>query len=150
MKTYLSGGGTVEDMHNVNLHFAENILYKKLLVIPQAAAPELVSFEFCEDFIGNISAFDHLLIEMEESLEEITSDIISRFGGIYFLGGMTSTLMHEIKTHRFDVLVDQFIKEGKPVCGMSAGAVIMGSNLATVENDPDEKRNNLIFEEIEQ
>ena len=82
MKIYLSGGGTVEDMHNVNDHFAENILNKKLLVIPQAAAPGLVSYQFCRDFIEYTTEFEPLLIKIFETLENNTFADISILGGI--------------------------------------------------------------------
>jgi dipeptidase E len=132
MKIILSGGGDYEDMANVNDCFAQYLTHKKMLCLIQAAEPEILTFDQCFDWIKNIPQFEDVHIGMWASLEQKEYEDLSDYDGIYIMGGDTLKLINAIKSNHFEPLLMRFLADGKPICGMSAGAIIMGSHISTI------------------
>lgn len=56
---------------------------------------------------------------------------LSDFDGIYIGGGNTYRLLQQVRTSGFDRAITRFIREGRPVYGGSAGAILLGSDIDT-------------------
>ena len=85
-------------------------------------------------FKGEIEFWDNL---MGKSFEDLNN-----FDSIYIEGGNPFILLNEIKKTKFMDALKKYIKSGKLVYGQSAGALIMGADIAfaasayDVENSP--------------
>lgn len=126
----LAGGGGAAASRLLDEVFASWIGSGRLLYLPlalqeerhTAAAAWLRStFEplgVCH--IESWSAFDgHDALELVD------------FDGVYIGGGNTYRLLQQVRTSGFDKAITRFIREGGPVYGGSAGAILLGSDIDT-------------------
>jgi dipeptidase E len=126
----LAGGGGAADSRSLDEVFAEWIGSGRLLYLPlalheerhTAAAAWLRSTlePLGVSHIESWSAFDG------HDARELTD-----FDGVYIGGGNTYRLLQQVRASGFDAAITRFIREGGPVYGGSAGAILLGRDIDT-------------------
>ena len=132
MKLFLSAGGSQEDSKELDKEFAKEIK-GKLLYIPIAMEEERHSYPDCFKWLK--SCFNPLNIYDIEMWTNLKNKDLKKYSAIYIGGGNTFKLLKELKESGFDKELLKFIKEGKPVYGGSAGALILGKNILTSHDE---------------
>ncbi|MCA1058949.1 Type 1 glutamine amidotransferase-like domain-containing protein [Rossellomorea aquimaris] len=133
---YLSGGGDKEQTYEIDRVFAGELgSGKPLLYVPIAMNTAHISYEDCYKWIYSVmDPFGITDITMWTNLRGKTSKDLMKFGAVYIGGGNTFSLMHDILQSGFSSQLTTFIDEGGLIYGGSAGAIVMGSHLATCEH----------------
>jgi dipeptidase E len=124
----LTGGGNSVDSKPLDELFIQLINKKKILYIPVAWK----SGDFDECYEWFYSTFSNLGVtdfEMWTDLYNKSLGDLKQFGGIYLGGGNTFSLLDHIKKSQFGKLLVKSIKNGIPVYGGSAGAIILGKDI---------------------
>ncbi len=127
---FLSGGGSAEDSQLLDKKFVSLIEPgQRLLYIPIAWQNDL---EQCRTWITPIlSQLGISDFEMWKDVENKSYEDITVFGAIYIGGGNTFSLLNDLQKTGFIELLKKFIDSGRPVYGGSAGAIILGKDIAT-------------------
>lgn len=74
-------------------------------------------------------------IQMWTELESHAPQELQAFGGVYIGGGNTFTLLHLLRASGFDSALRRFALEGGAIYGGSAGAILLGADIASCERD---------------
>ena len=155
MKTtlFLAGGGNEKDSLKIDTQFIKCLRHKKIVYIPLALEPSINGYEGCFDWISSTLSErltgDFVDISMWTNLKGKKETDLDGFDAVYIGGGNTYNLLKKIKETGFDQILINFYKKGGIIYGGSAGAIICGYNIATVEeeneiNYADNKALNLI------
>jgi len=138
-KIAIAGGGTENDSIPIDLHFSSWLdRSKSLLYIPVALRWSPAKYENTKVWLENtFKPCGICNIQMTIDISKVSNEKIFEYAGIYIGGGNTFYLLKEIRNSGFDYYLSRFVEEGGPVYGGSAGAVILGKNVLTV-NDIDE------------
>ncbi len=137
MNLILSGGGDSKKSKGVDSLFTSLLKNNKILYIPVAMDRIKHSDSECLIWLkGNFSLygnFDFTLLN-EEGIKEFKYEKFLDFGGVFIGGGNTYKLLKIFKENSFDKhLVKLLTETDIPVIGGSAGAVIFGKDIETVE-----------------
>lgn len=151
-KLFLSGGGSEKDSFELDSLFVKSFIKKKILYIPLAATLDAMGYEGCYDWItATLSAHteDFLEIIMSLNLENVTSEGLNQFGSVYIGGGNTYHLLKIFNDSGFSQKLLDYYLQGGIVYGGSAGAIILGKDIGTVEEEnfnlyPSSKGLNLV------
>lgn len=112
----------------------EDLVGKKVAFIPTAGNVEKMNF-----FIGTAKkAFDRLGMLIEEidvsvCNEEQFTNVLGTTDYIYVSGGNTFFLLQELQRNGLDKILVEYIEQGKPYIGESAGAIIASPNLEYIK-----------------
>lgn len=143
MKTYffLAGGGGEEQSKEIDNYFSKFIDGKKLIYIPIALNRDSIGFEACYDWITHVfSQFEYKIdvprIDMFLDPESIFKNI-ENYDAIYIGGGNTFKLLDFFNKNNLSAKLRNFYNSGRPVYGGSAGAIILGSDIRTVDEEND-------------
>ncbi|MCR8850331.1 Type 1 glutamine amidotransferase-like domain-containing protein [Rossellomorea sp. SC111] len=130
---YLSGGGDSDQTLAIDREFAGELTGgKSLLYLPVAMNPGEISYEACYEWIKSVFApFGVKDIAMWLDLRDKTLEDLKRYSAVYIGGGNTFRLMHNFLQSDFHVHLSAFKEEGGTIYGGSAGAIVMGSDIAT-------------------
>ncbi len=145
-KLFLSGGGGSSDSKVLDEAFVNLIGNGKILYIPIAMPSGKISYESCYDWItSTISDVSNrfVSIDMCVNLMDLNKDLLDKYSAIYIGGGNTYKLLQDIEDSNFRDLLLSAINNGIIYYGGSAGAIITGSDIATVAEEND---NNYKFE----
>lgn len=143
---FLSGGGSEHDSKPLDLKFISSIRGSKILYIPVAMPKEVISYENCYDWITTTLTRlteKFLEIDMLTDFSNVNFESIKNYSAIYIGGGNTYKLLQELQKNNFIDILNQYIAQGGIYYGGSAGAIIVGNNIATVSEEND---NNYNFE----
>jgi dipeptidase E len=145
-KLFLSGGGDAQDSEVLDKVFLDSFDGSKLLYIPIAMPGGKNSYESCYDWIvstlTNIS--DRFIeIDMCIDLKKLNENILEKYQAVYVGGGNTYKLLQTIEENGFKDLLFSCLEKGIIYYGGSAGAVVIGRDIATVSEEND---NNYKFE----
>jgi len=136
LKIALAGGGGSEDSEPIDRHFARwHGQNGKMLYIPIALRHSSRSFADCHTWIH--ATFAPLGVSKIEMWTDLTQHHVSELDGfdsIYIGGGNTFSLLAELRSSKFDQALHQYALAGMPIYGGSAGAVILGKDIRTVEH----------------
>ncbi len=137
MNLILSGGGNSEQSKDVDTLFTSLLKNKRILYIPIAMDrvkhPDRDCLLWLKSSLSPYGNFDITLLN-EESIRDFKYEELLDFGGIFIGGGNTYKLLKILKETGFDKYLVKLLKETDiPVIGGSAGAVIFGKNIETVE-----------------
>jgi dipeptidase E len=139
-KLFLGGGGSVEQSFLFDEEFFSflprqaNILY-----IPIALRRGSIGYESCVDwFSGLISKHSNEReLNFTTALEESHIEALSAFDAVYIGGGNTYYLLNYLcKTGMGDRLA-KYLQENGKIYGGSAGAMVLGKDIRTVEEEND-------------
>lgn len=135
----LSGGGDIDQTFELDEKYF-NLLgnYSKILYIPVALEINPRANEtYFKWFSSLLEKHDKGKIEIDFTM--ITGDGVipnlSLFDSIYFGGGNTYKLLHFVMTSGLNKKIQQYLASGGVVYGGSAGAIILGKDVRTVENE---------------
>lgn len=127
-RLFLNGGGDPPDSAAVDRAFVSALGDGPVLYWPFARAAE--TYGACEAwFAGLMAGLGVARIEMWAKPETAAS--LSRYGGLYIGGGDTYRLLASLRTSGLDRVLVEAIAGGLPVFGGSAGAIILGADIAT-------------------
>jgi dipeptidase E len=137
MNLILSGGGNSEQSKDVDTLFTSLLKNNKVLYIPIAMDrvkhPDRDCLLWLENNLSSYGNFDITLLN-EEEIRKFKYDELLDFGGIFIGGGNTYKLLKILKETEFDKYLVKLLKETDiPVIGGSAGTVIFGRDIETVE-----------------
>ncbi|PFA67691.1 peptidase [Bacillus sp. AFS015802] len=129
---YLSGGGDEKQSWGIDSVFARELgRGEPLLYLPIAMDQGEIPYVECYEWIQGVFApFGITDITMWRNLRGKTLDDLKKFSAVYIGGGNTYRLMHSILQADFHSALSTF-KEGGIIYGGSAGAIVLGSNIAT-------------------
>ncbi len=155
MKTrlFLAGGGNEKDSLKIDTQFIKCLKHKRIVYIPLALEPSVNGYESCFDWISSTLSEkltdEFVDISMWTYLKNKKETDLNGFDAVYIGGGNTYNLLKRIKEAGFDQVLIRFYKKGGIIYGGSAGAIICGYDIATVEeeneiNYTDNKALNLI------
>lgn len=137
MNLILSGGGNSEQSKGVDTLFTSLLKNNKILYIPIAMDRVKHPDKDCLIWLkGNLSPYGDFDITLlnEEAMNEFKYEEFLDFGGVFIGGGNTYKLLKILKETGFDnYLVNLLNETDVPVIGGSAGAVIFGKDIETVE-----------------
>jgi len=143
----LSGGGDAPDSKKLDTLLIKLLNHKPLLYIP--VAWKTGDFESCiKWFTQTFSALGFTSFETWTDLTDKNYEQLDKFGGIYFGGGNTFLLLSKLRESGFDKALYKFIESGRPVYGGSAGAIILGKDIATASIGKDSDSNDIGLENL--
>ena len=137
LQLFLNGGGDSSDTAPVDREFVRALGDGPLLYWPFARAPETYA-KCLVWFTELISGFGATRIEMWSQLDKEPRSL-SRYGGLYIGGGDTYRLFASLLESGFDRVLSDAAVGGLPVFGGSAGAIILGADIATWVSDGAER-----------
>lgn len=133
MNLFLGGGGGGKDSIELDKKFVASLdLSKPLLYIPIATNTVKYPYSGCVDWLTSVLGplgVNNIVMWIEEDLKTKTKDDFNQFCGIYIGGGNTYKLLKELKEFgTFDIL-SLLAKEGLPIYGGSAGAIVLAKTV---------------------
>jgi len=137
MKIFLNGGGDGIQVKEVYKRLNKEIDNNKpVLYIPLAM--DDYKYDDCYNWITNeLREIDVPYIEMIRSSKELSEKNLNNYSLLFFGGGNTFKLLHELKQNGiFDKITD-YINNNGVIFGGSAGAIIFGNNLKSCMLDDD-------------
>ena len=147
-KLFISGGGKAKESFLLDREFVNSLKNKKILYIPIGLERDFIGYEGCYDWINTtLSVHSNYLLNITMWIDLNNKKIsdVQSFDAIYLGGGRnTYKFLQLIYDTKFYDILRNFINKGGSIYGGSAGAIIMGKNIATVSEEND---NNYTCEE---
>jgi dipeptidase E len=135
MKIILAGGGGASDSLPLDEIFAEWIgSHGRLLYLPIALRGARIFASCLEWIVSTFKPLDITDITMWTNLSEHQENELDSFNGVYIGGGNTYSLLAELRESGFDGYLKTYAARGKPIYGGSAGAVVLGRDIRTVNH----------------
>lgn len=136
----LSGGGDIKDSFKLDERFFSLLKNNaKILYIPIALNRDRVGFEACYDWFSNIISSHNGEKEIDFSmiLEKDKIPDLENYDSVYIGGGNTYKLLDFIIRNNVGQKIVDFIEKGGIVYGGSAGAIVLGKDIRTAEEEND-------------
>lgn len=129
----LAGGGGAEDSVPLDQQFAAWLSPDAhLLYLPLALNSPARHFADAYDWLSvTLAPFGLTRICMWTELAGKSAADFDPFDGIYIGGGNTYWLLHQIRAAAFDTALADFVAQGRPIYGGSAGAIVLGRDIVT-------------------
>lgn len=136
-KLFLGGGGNEVDSLIFDRFFYRSLKGGKVIYIPLAWARDAAGYDESYKWFTKMLAQHGLLpeVEMWLDLSGKTEKSLQGVDAIYIGGGNTFNLLHILTKQGVDQLILNFLVEGGVVYGGSAGAIIMGDSIDTVQEE---------------
>ncbi|MEM3405865.1 MAG: Type 1 glutamine amidotransferase-like domain-containing protein [Candidatus Pacearchaeota archaeon] len=131
MELILSGGGKGEQIKEINSLFFKSVGNGRIIFIPHSREKEEFQSSLNWMIENLFSPFNHSNFEMWTTLNDKSIKDLNNVRGIVIGGGNTFRLLKELKDSNFIEILRKFIKEGKVVYGISAGAIILTKSIIT-------------------
>lgn len=147
-KIFLSGGGNENDSRYLDEIFIKLLNEKAtVLYIPHANQKQekenhKSSLNWFNSVLKNIDSHKQITVDYFKNLTEITD--LNIYSAIYIDGGNTYYLMKLLRDSNFDKKLIEYHKNGGTIYGGSAGAIVLGKNIATADDDNFVNLDNLI------
>jgi dipeptidase E len=141
----LSGGGDIKESWILDeRYFSLLPSHAKILYIPIALKREGVGFEACYDWFSTVISrhAKEKDIDFSMILENDEVPDLQTFDSIYFGGGNTFKLLDYIVNKTLRPQIINYLNSGRIIYGGSAGAIIFGKDIRTVE---EENNNNYSY-----
>ncbi len=139
-KLILSGGGNLKESYKLDeKYFSYLPSHSKILYIPIALKRDRVGFEACYDWFSTIISAHSKEKDIDFSMILEDDDVpnLNIFDSIYLGGGNTFKLLDYVVTKKLSPKIIDFLNTGGIVYGGSAGAIIFGKDIRTVEEEND-------------
>lgn len=137
-RIYLSGGGNEKQSFPLDKFFF-NTLPKNgcFLYIPVALRDNKLypTVHIWMKGVLELHGRNDLQFENADDLSKYRYEDIKKFDAVYIGGGNTWNLMHEVRNSGFPNEIIQYIKSGGCVYGGSAGAIVLGKNIDTHDDE---------------
>ncbi len=145
----LSGGGGRADVALVKLLVKSIPENGRLLYIPVAVPLSRFSYGQCYDWITSVHGQNGLkMIDMWTDLKDRSYEELARYSAVFIGGGNTFNLLKQVRETGFDRLLLEYIKNGLPVYGGSAGAIILGKDIGTAYFGGDADKNEVGLKDL--
>lgn len=131
MTYILNGGGNAAQTIAVDEAVVAELPRRTMLYVPHATAPEPWSFERAEEWLREHEAFEDLEVVTWRRLEGRFYSELDDFDTIYLMGGNTFGLLHVLRDTEFIGLLEKFAISKRVICGISAGAIMLGKSIGT-------------------
>jgi dipeptidase E len=134
LRIMFAGGGDERDSRPLDEIFAGWVGKGRLLYLPTALvhpSNKEAGYRWIQNTFAplGITAIDAWMDLSGKSAREL-----ARYDAVYIGGGNTFYLLQQIRLHGLDQALDQFVYQGKPVYGGSAGAIILSYDIASCEH----------------
>lgn len=133
MKLFLGGGGGGKDSIELDKKFVASLdLSKPLLYIPIATNTEKYPYSGCVAWLSGVlgpHGVKDIVMWVEEDLKTKVKDDFDQFSGVYIGGGNAYKLLKELKEFGTFGILLLLAKEGMPIYGGSAGAIILARTI---------------------
>jgi len=135
VKVALAGGGGAGDSRLLDNLFASWIGPQGKLLYWPLALRGIRPFQSCLEWIrATFAPFNITRITMWTDLSEHQASELDEFDGVYIGGGNTFCLLAQLQESGFEPYLKAYVQGGKPVYGGSAGAVVLGRDIQTVNH----------------
>ena len=138
---FLGGGGDEKQSYDFDSVFFKGLPKRgKLLYIPVALDRDTSGYEDAYSWfrsVVNLHAKEKD-IEVSMLLKQDLLDDIDNYDAVYLGGGNTYKLLSFIKSKSMLKMLTSHNRSGKPIYGGSAGAIVLGKNVSTVEEENEE------------
>lgn len=137
-KIFISGGGNKEQTQKFDeLFFNELTSNSKILYIPVALDRDHKGFESCFDWFASVINFHqgNKELDFEMILNEDDVPSLKNFDAVYIGGGDTYKLLNYIYAKELNTKLNEYLENGGLIYGGSAGAIILGKDIRTVEEE---------------
>lgn len=126
-KIFLGGGGGENDSVELDKQFVSFLdVNKPLIYIPVAMKEE--KYAGCQQWFTSV--FYPLGVTLVEMRTDLRQELrVDQVAGLYIGGGDTAKLWKELRNSGFDAILKQFIEQGVPIYGGSAGAIVLGKDI---------------------
>ena len=137
LRLILAGGGDAPDSRPLDDRFAEWLGPQgRLLYLPVASGGK------ADGYAGHLAWITSVFrplgvadIRMWTEPESHTPAELDDFSGVYIGGGNTFRLLHLLRRTGFDMVLRRYALAGGAVYGGSAGAIVLGADIASCERD---------------
>ena len=136
----LSGGGDIDVSFKLDEKYFSLLRDNaQILYIPVALNRTKLGFEGCYDWFSNVISQhnDKKDIDFTMLLDGDDVSDFDRYDSVYIGGGNTYKLLDYIYKNDIGRKITEYIKNGGIVYGGSAGAIILGENIKTAEEEND-------------
>jgi dipeptidase E len=136
----LSGGGDLEISFQIDEKYFELLENNsKILYIPIALRRSSIGYEACYDWFSKLVSIHSKEKDIDFTMLLENNDIpdFNNFDSIYIGGGNTYKLLDYIYKKNLDKKLTEYVKNGGIIYGGSAGAIILGYDIRTVEEEND-------------
>ena len=135
MQLFLAGGGSAEQSGQIDALFASEIPGGKRVLYWSMALRGVRPPGDCLAWIQVVlGRFDIDDIAIWHDFSGHAPSDLNDFDAIYVGGGNTYQLLDDLRSSGFDVHLSNFAKTGRPVYGGSAGAVVLGRDIRTIDH----------------
>lgn len=137
LRLILTGGGDAPESRPLDKLFADWLgPHGRLLYLPVASSPK------ADRYAGHLAWVTSVFrplgvtdIQMWTELENHAPAELDHFSGVYIGGGNTFRLLHLLRRTGFDAALRRYALPGGAVYGGSAGAIVLGADIASCERD---------------
>lgn len=137
-RIYLSGGGNEKQSFPLDKFFFNTLpMNGCFLYVPVALRGNKLyptTHLWMKDVI-ELHERNDLQFEKADDLSKYRYENLKNFDAIYIGGGNTWNLMQELRSSSFSNEIIQYIKSGGLVYGGSAGAIVLGKNIDTHDDE---------------
>jgi dipeptidase E len=138
---FISGGGDIPDTKELDREYFGLLKNNsKILYIPVAMDVDLIGYEGCYDWFSSLigTYCNDKDIDFTMLLEDDEIPEFSSFDTIYIGGGNTFTLLNFVTKRVLNKKFIEYVNKGGIIYGGSAGAIIFGKDIRTVEEENNE------------
>jgi len=135
-----SGGGDIKDTFQLDEKFFSMLKSNsRILYIPIALNRDRIGFEACYDWFSNVvsSHAGDKDIDFSMILEDDEIPDLVKYEALYIGGGNTFKLLDYMVRKDLSQKIIKYIEQGGIVYGGSAGAIVMGKDIRTVDEEND-------------
>jgi dipeptidase E len=140
-RIYLGGGGDPQQAFEVERDFFATLgADARILYVPIALRRNGVGYESCYDWFASVVA-SHAQgrdLDFTMLLEGDPAPDLAAFDGVYVGGGNTYRLIKYMHDSGFGNRIAGFVSGGGTYFGGSAGAMVLGADIRTVEEENDQ------------
>lgn len=137
-RIYLSGGGNEKQSFPLDKFFFDTLPQNgRFLYIPIAIRGHKL-YATADAWMKGVTELHgrrDVQFEIVDDPSKYNLESLKEFNGIYIGGGNTWSLIQELKSSGFASILFQYLEAGGQVYGGSAGAIILGKNINTHDDE---------------
>lgn len=137
-RIYLSGGGNEKQSFPLDKFFFDTLPKNgRFLYIPIAIRGHKL-YSTADVWMKGVTELHRrgdVQFETVDDLSKYNLESLKEFNGIYIGGGNTWSLIQELRSSGFASILFQYLEAGGDVYGGSAGAIILGKNIDTHDDE---------------
>lgn len=104
-----------------------------LAYIPSQSDKERKYFRKNKEFLSSIGVTDFVYFDVDEEYNASLLEKLLTCDGIYLSGGNTFSFLYSLKKRDMICVIQRMVESGKPLIGVSAGAIMMADSIKIAE-----------------